>query len=207
MSREQPNAFWVGVDPGGTGAFGLAMLWTSGEVTTFCKSWADEAVDLVTSRPLGVGVDAPLWWSSGRSSERKADQWIRSNYKIHPGTVQTANSLRGAALVQGVMFVSRLREKFPGVLVTEAHPKALAIALGGWNGPAIAKLGVIFPPREHERDATMAAIAAREGYEGRWTIDLSLVRDPSEQDPKSHWLGPVSYFWPRTEDRSVSNQQ
>jgi predicted nuclease with RNAse H fold len=195
MSREQPNAVWIGVDPGGTRAFGLAMLSTSGEVTPFCKS----CVDLVTSRPLGVGVDAPLWWSSGPSSDRKADQWIRRTHRIHSGTVQTANSLRGAALVQGAMFVSRLREKFPGVSVTEAHPKALAIALGGWNGPAIAKLGVIFPSGEHERDATMAAIAAREGYEGRWTRDLSLERHPSEQDPKSYWLGPVSYFWPPTE--------
>jgi predicted nuclease with RNAse H fold len=159
-------------------------------------SCADEAVAKITSRPLGVGVDAPLRWSSGHSSDRKADQWIRSTFKIAPGTVQTANSLRGAALVQGVMFVSRLREKFPGVRVTEAHPKAVAIALGGWNGPAISKLGSIVATGEHERDATLAAIAAREGFEGRWTKDISLERHPSEQDPKSYWLAPVSYFWP-----------
>jgi predicted nuclease with RNAse H fold len=197
MTGEQPSAVWVGADPGGADAFGLAMLSTSGKATTFCVSCADEAIAKITSRPRGVGVDAPLWWSSGHSADRKADQWIRSTYsRIRPGTVQTANSLRGAALVQGVMFVSRLREMFPGVLVTEAHPKAVAIALGGWNGSAIEKLGSIAAAGEHERDATMAAIAAREGFEGRWTRDLSLVRHPSEQDPKSYWLGPVSYFWP-----------
>ncbi len=196
MMRERPGAVWVGADPGGADAFGLAILSTSGEVTTACVSCADDAISLITSRPLGVGVDAPLWWSSGRSAERKADQWIRSTHKISSGTVQTANSLRGAALVQGVMFVSWLREKFPGVLVTEAHPKAVTKALGGWNCPAISKLGSIVVMGEHERDATMAAIAAREGFEGRWTRDLSLVRHSSEQDPKSYWLAPVSYFWP-----------
>ena len=132
---------WVGADPGGVDAFGLAMLSTSGERSTHCVSCADEAVELISCRPLGVGVDAPLWWSSGRSGEREADRWIRRAYKIASGTVQTANSLRGAALVQGMMFVSRLRERFPDVRVTEAHPKAVAIALGGWGGIAISQLG------------------------------------------------------------------
>jgi hypothetical protein len=113
------------------------MLSPAGGVETCCVSYADQAIALITSRPLGVGVDAPLWWSSGRSGDRNADQWIRTKYSIKSGTVQTINSLRCAALVQGVMFVSRLRENFPGVLVTEAHPKAAAVALGGWNSPAI----------------------------------------------------------------------
>src|SRR5260370_207276 len=111
MMGKQSNGVWVGADPGGAKAFGLAMLSTSGDVRTFCGSWGDEAVGKITSRPLGVGVDAPLWWSSGRSAEREADRWIRRKHGISSGTVQTANSLRGAALVQGVMFVSRLREK------------------------------------------------------------------------------------------------
>lgn len=196
MIEEQAGAVWVGADPGGANAFGLAMLSPSGEVTTHCVSYADEAVKLITARPLGVGVDAPLWWSSGRSAEREADRWIRRTHGIRSGTVQTANSLRGAALVQGVMFVSRLRERFPGVPVTEAHPKAVAIALGGWDGAAIDELGSVVAASEHERDAIVAATAAREGFEGRWKRDLSLKRHPSEQDPKTYWLAPVSYFWP-----------
>jgi hypothetical protein len=58
--------------------------------------------------------------STKQSSDREADRWIRKTYRIASGTVQTANSLRGAALVQGAMFVQRLREKFPGVPVTDA---------------------------------------------------------------------------------------
>lgn len=190
------EAVWVGADPGGANKFGLAMLSASGEITTACVSSADEAVALVTSRPLGAGVDAPLWWSSGPSSDRKADQWIRKTYRIPSGTVQTANSLRGAALVQGAMFVSRLRDKFPGVFVTEAHPKAVAKALGGWDCAVVRELGSFPDAVEHERDAIMAAVAAREGYEGRWTRNLSLSRYPSEQDPKTYWLAPIDYFWP-----------
>ena len=130
MMRKLLGADWVGADPGGKNKFGLALLSASGEVSTACVSCADEAVAKIDSPPLGVGVDAPLWWSSGPSSDRKADQWIRKKYGIRSGTVQTANSLRGAALVQAAMFILRLREKFPAVRVTEAHPKAVALALG-----------------------------------------------------------------------------
>ena len=110
--------------------------------------------------------------------------------------MQTANSLRGAALVQGAMFVLRLREKFPGIPVTEAHPKAVAIALGGWEGVDVLALGPVATSSEHERDAIFAAIAAREGFSGRWTQDLARKRSASEQDPESYWLGPIHYFWP-----------
>jgi len=189
---------WVGADPGGAGAFGVAIVTDGGEVTTKCVSCADEAVDLISMRPSGVGVDAPLWWSSGRSAEREADRWIRKTYRIPSGTVQTPNSLRGAALVQAAMFVQRLREKFPNVPVTESHPKAIAIAFGGWDSPRI--LALQDQDRamlnEHERDAYLAAMSAREGFSGRWTRDLSLIRSQGEQDTGSYWLAPVHYFWP-----------
>lgn len=99
------------------------------------------------------------------------------------------------------MFDSCLRERFPGVGVAEAHSKvlakALAKALGGWDSTGLAKLGRITAMLEHERDATLAAMAAREGFVGRWPRDLSIDRYPSEHDPKAYWLAPVSYFWPQ----------
>jgi len=123
----------------------------------------------------GIGVDAPLWWSSGLSSDRKADQWIRRRYHLSGGEVQGGNSLRGAALIQGALFVSAMRQKFPGVLVTEAHPKALLKALGlmSWRSAAkrFAISSAISEAQEHERDALIAAVAAREGASGRWTKD------------------------------------
>jgi predicted nuclease with RNAse H fold len=148
---------------------------------------------------LGLGVDAPLWWSSGPSGGRKADQWLRRTYGLSGGEVQAANSLRGAALVQGVLFVARMREHRPGVRATEAHPKALlkALRLETWDSIA-ETLSVLAPEptTEHERDAVVAAIAARKGFEGRWTHDLSRDRNPSEQDPDAYWLAPVRHYWP-----------
>jgi predicted nuclease with RNAse H fold len=189
-------AVWIGADPGGKDAFGIAILAEGGDPITKCVSCADEAVRLVTRRPSGVGVDAPLWWSSRPSAERDADRWIRKTYGIRSGTVQTPNSLRGAALVQAAMFVQRLREKYPEVPVTEAHPKAVAFALGGWNSPLVLALQNQAFTDEHQRDACLAAVAAREGFSGRWKRDLSLNRSQSEQDPKSFWLAPIHYFWP-----------
>lgn len=132
MNRK--DTVWIGADPGGKGNFGLAILRSDHTAQTWCLNCAEEAKELVrrelgTARPEGVGVDAPLWWSSGPSSDRQADQWLRKKYRLSGGEVQTANSLRGAAIVQGMMFVQRLREIFPAVAVTETHPNAVLKAL------------------------------------------------------------------------------
>jgi predicted nuclease with RNAse H fold len=154
----------------------------------------------VKAPPAGVGVDSPLWWSSGPSSDRQADQWLRRTYGFSGGQVQTVNSLRGAALIQGVMFVRRLRQLFPDVGVTETHPKTVwyALKVNNWDSFSRRFLAnvTIHPEQEHERDAIISAVAAREGFEGRWPKDLSTVRHPSEQDPLRFWLAPIHYFWP-----------
>jgi predicted nuclease with RNAse H fold len=96
------------------------------------------------------------------------------------------------------MFVQRVREIYPAVPVTESHPKALVKAVAGSSWDVFAgRFGVrISPSDEHARDAIVAAVAAREGFEGRWTHDLGEDRLPGEQDPKSYWLAPVHYYWP-----------
>jgi predicted nuclease with RNAse H fold len=188
---------WIGADPGGKDNFGLAILNDEGRFSTYCLSCADEAIERLTERPPGIGIDAPMWWSSGRSGDRRADQWIRTQYKISSGTVQTANSLRGAALVQGVLFAESARQKFPGVPITEAHPKALLLALGlGWSEFCSRFSIKGIAENEHRRDAVVSAVAAREGFEGRWPLDLSRERFGSEQDPSTYWLAPMKYFWP-----------
>lgn len=126
---------WFGADPGGRLTFGVAVLHEDGTFDTAVVSSADEAMAWYRGVPMGVGIDAPLWWSSGQSSDRQADRFIRTTYRIASGTVQTANSLKGAVLVQGIMLAQRLRERFPLAPITEAHPKALlkAIGLGSWG--------------------------------------------------------------------------
>lgn len=191
---------WVGVDPGGKDAFGLALLNDDGRFTTHCFSFADQAIEHLNGRPAGIGIDAPMWWSSGQSSDRRADQWIRTQYQISSGTVQTANSLRGACLVQGVLFAERVRLLFSAVPITEVHPKAvrLALRLEDWS-EFCSRFSIYgIAQKAHERDAVVAAVAAREGFEGRWPIDLGGKRHESEQDPSTYWLSPMHYYWPET---------
>jgi predicted nuclease with RNAse H fold len=195
---------WIGADPGGQGNFGIAILTDDGQSQCSSVDCADEALTFVRRHldqiPSGVGVDAPLWWSSGQSGDRQADQWLRKRYGLSGGEVQTTNSLRGAAVIQGAMFVQRLRDIHPAVPVTESHPKALlkAVTQGDWRAFA-SRFGLtIAAANDHERDALIAAISAREGFCGRWPHDLSIRRLPAEQDPRNHWLGPVHYFWPET---------
>ena len=81
--------------------------------------------------------------------------------------------------------------------ITESHPKALLHALN-LDGIRFAKhFGISAAwQNEHERDATVAAVCAREGFEGRWVNDLAKERQDLEQDPQDYWLAPMSYFWP-----------
>jgi hypothetical protein len=195
--------FWIGADPGGRDAFRVAILFQDGSTQSFCLNCADEAiveVRQIQGLPSGAGIDAPPWWSSGPSSDRLADQWIRSRYGLSGGNVQAANSLRGAGLVQGAMFAARLREFFPKIKITECHPKAVWVALEqtDWNEYCKSSGIVtnITGAQEHERDAILAAVAAREGFSGNWPRDLSHQRLRSEQDPATYWLSPIHYFRP-----------
>jgi hypothetical protein len=89
---------WIGADPGGKGNFGLVILGFNGSVSTYCVDCTDEAIQIVVQRvnstPAGLGVDAPLWWSSARSSYRQADQWLRTKYGLPGGQVQAALMFR-----------------------------------------------------------------------------------------------------------------
>ncbi|MES1976707.1 MAG: hypothetical protein V4451_01640 [Pseudomonadota bacterium] len=200
MADDEP--VWVGADPGGKLNFGVAILRHTGVVESKCLDSADEAIAYVLKNvarcPAGVGVDAPLWWSSGISGDRHADQWLRRRYGLSGGEVQAANSLRGAALTQGAMFVHRLRSIYPSVPITETHPKAILKAIFNDDWLVFtSKFQIDTPPvNEHCRDALIGAVAARESSQGRWTHDLALTRLPSEQDPLSYWLAPVHYYWP-----------
>ena len=190
---------WVGADPGGTGAFGVALVDGSGRTSCTTVSSVDAAVKAIAAAgtPLGVGIDAPMWWSATAGGGRRADARLRKAYRIHPGTVQSVNSLKGAALVGGALLASKVREAMPGVPVTESHPKALLLALGLDGSGFAARFGICAAWNDlHQRDAAIAAVCAREGFEGRWPIDLADDRDDLEQDPRSYWLAPVSYFWP-----------
>ena len=89
------NDVWIGADPGGAGNFGLATVKTDGAVWSGSFDHADAAIsavrELVKESPSGVGVDAPLWWASGKSGLRMADKWIRETYKLPSRTTVRLN--------------------------------------------------------------------------------------------------------------------
>ena len=124
---------WFGADPGGANAFGVALLLANGSFESGVVSCADDAMKWLHEKAetiLAAGIDAPLWWSSGKSGERNADRFVRG--RLHEagakdvgGTVQSANSLRGAVLIQGVLLATALRRQWRELPITESHPKAL----------------------------------------------------------------------------------
>ena len=129
-----------------------------------------------------------------------ADHRLRKAYpRIHSGTVQSVNSLRGAALAGGALLASWMREQDPGLRITEAHPKALLLALDMDGATFAERFGIrnVWGDEEHQRDAAIAAVRAREGFQGNWPLDLADHRDRLEQNPKSYWLAPASYWWPQ----------
>ena len=184
------DKIWIGADPGGKSNFGLAILNADGSGRSWCVDCADEAMQVIvehtSSSPAGVGVDAPLWWSSGHSSDRQSDQWLRKRYGFSGGQVQTSNSLRGAALVQAAMFAQRIRERFPDVGITETHPKAVwkALDVKSWDGFVnLFSLSMEIRAQEHERDAVISAVAARKGLnKGGLTIS-AVVAIPANRTP------------------------
>ena len=125
------SGLWIGADPGGKGSFGLAFLDASGELECSTVSSVEEAVERIanTGEPLGLGIDAPTWWSANESGWRMADCRLRERYPAASGSVLSVNSLRGAALAGGMMLASRVRKAFPAVVITESHPKVL---FGAW---------------------------------------------------------------------------
>ena len=192
---------WAGADPGGREHFGVATVDASGNTGCATVSSVDQAATWINASgpTLGLGIDAPMWWSACTGGGRKADARLRRAYGIASGTVQSVNSLQGAVLVGGLLLASRMRAAVPGVPITESHPKALLLALG-LDGASFAKRFGIRQAwsDDHQRDAVVAAVCAREGFSRNWTVDLAAERDGLEQDPRSYWLAPVSYYWPES---------
>ena len=201
----KPDGAWIGADPGGKNKFGVAALSSDGDVESERFSCAREAVAWVVNMNvslLGVGIDAPLWWSSGISGARHADQWLRDQYPQARNSVMLINSIFGGVLIQGFLFATELRQRFPNVPVTEAHPKLTLHARGTDFEDLARELGldvdskIVNEANDDRRDAVIAALAAREGFSGNWTHNLAgLAPLCGEQHASDRALRPVHYWW------------
>jgi predicted nuclease with RNAse H fold len=203
---------WIGLDPGGHQAFGIAVLRESNDFETEVVNCLDDAISRVEQwvkslTPKAIGIDAPLWWSSAEGGSRAVDDHLRRRYGLSPGTVQSPNSLRGAVANMGPLAAKILREKYPKIKITETHPKALLRAyqlkrLTDDGAKAVERFvdlheaASIVLKTDHERDALLGAFAAREGDTLVWNSNLSkLDRYDSEL---SLWVDDVNYWWPET---------
>ena len=194
---------WIGVDPGGKGNFGVALLRSETAAMTCAVDNTDQALGWVIQEvdgeaPQAAGIDAPIWWSSGSSGLRDADRRLHARYPA--AHILAVNSLWGSVLVQGVLVAHLLRDRFSSIGLTEAHPKAVLLALGRdfWEQKfrAIQSDVSLDDSEDNQRDALIAAFAAREGFRRAWPEDLFAKLQVSEQNPSSRWLAPVHYYWP-----------
>lgn len=201
---------FLGFDPGGAKGFGCCALGSSSIIVT-TKSSVAEALQWAITQcgdepPFAAGIDTLLHWSDGPSGWRHADNFLKIAYPDAISSVMSPNSLFGAMAVGGVGLAIRLRQRWPGILLTETHPKVLFHALRGSRYTKAdvplafewfmmrAELSAAEVRNEHELDALISAWAAREGLLNKWR-DLCEPSSPDMIFP----AGPVSYFWPLAE--------
>ena len=207
---------FVGFDPGGEKKFGWAICSSEGSrlqiLQTGKADHAEGALGAVKAaipyraKIIGAGIDAPLFWVANGS--RNADFLVRNaikklGAKTPGGTVQQVNSLRGACLVQGPLIAKLLTKQYPGVLITESHPKALLYLLGiakkevTPNSITVTDLEeyvrtVNNSYSEHERDAILGAVTAwaPENTQSHWknlAIEEKGMLVPFDYKP-SYWM-------------------
>ena len=182
---------YLGFDPGGKTKkeFGWAVCEANEQILTVrhkgrveniqqALNAVKEALSKITNTEqniIGAGIDAPLVW--GEMGVRAADQLIREEIhywaKSPGGTTQEINSLRGACLAQGILLARLLHKNYPGILITESHPKALLYLfrkISNNKKPKSALNRDEIPEKyvrceeeildEHERDAILGAFTA-----------------------------------------------
>ena len=225
---EPKDGLIFGYDPGGNGKHGVACLTIESQKITDCESATLKNAKKVLEWfykykviPLGIGVDTLTAWSMGDSGWRPADEHLKKilgvNHQnagdVNDGgnnplrSVISSNSLHGAMSVNGMAVILKLREKFSGLPVTEAHPRALynyltaeprgMDCMAQWltGEPHISNKCPLpwTQIKEHERDAVISALAMYMGLTGQWIIDLHRLPDTSELIFPA---GECKYYWP-----------
>lgn len=137
-----PDGIILGFDPGGKGAFGWSVCLAQDGclekrlgacVADDALSARDAVKRFVEENPaakglhvLAAGVDAPMFW--GEQGNRKVDEYLVCKLRdtgFNTLSIIKVNSLRGAALVQGVLLGKYLLEVWDGLPITESHPRVV----------------------------------------------------------------------------------
>lgn len=206
---------YLGLDPGGQRAFGVALL--DGDITVFeTVSTVDAAVAWVVERlsersPIAAGIDTLLHWSGGRSGDRHAEAVLRKLYPDARNTVISPNSLYGSMAVGGMALGFRLRARFPELPLNETHPKLLARHFAGslskgadqrtddrraWMARELPNAD-IRDANDHEIDAIVSAWATRTAMRDRADGQRAWRDLAAELSDAICPLSNVHYFWPK----------
>ena len=196
----QKHELVAGFDPGGKKKFGwcVARIKPWKVIKAGCANHAAHALAcamecLTDGDIVAAGIDAPLYWARNGAS-RKADNHVREQMKVAgatkpEGTVQAANSLRGACLIQGFFLAKLIERAHPNCLITETHPKAL-LAVCKHN--SLARINQQYENID-KRDAVISAWAAARAHQGDG-------QDLFKRDANSAihtFLKKTCYWWPK----------
>ena len=204
----------VGYDPGGNDDHGLATAEVQDgridRVTTKTLANVEEVLASIPKvQPLGLGIDTLTCWSTGRSGWRPADRWLRDEYPVVRNSVQAPNSLSGAMIVSGMAVLLAVRRAFPGIFVTETHPKVLYYALceekHDFNGPNRSVMNSrlsgllddvdVEPRDDHQWDAAISILPVVRWLDESWQNNLhDPWTDPDERLVQP--CGGTAYVWP-----------
>ncbi len=212
----------VGYDPGGNCKHGLAWATVRHgrivSVTTETLANVEEVLASIPKiQPLGLGIDTHTCWSTGPSGWRPADRWLRCRYPDVRNSILAPGSLHGAMSVNGMALLVAVRQAFPGIFVTETHPKVLYHALFKQtydfdvNRSDMTKylndrlnLDVapqdevdVAPRNEHEWDAAISIHAVVSALKGRWQRDLH-ARPTNPYERLVQPCGRTEYVWPES---------
>ena len=170
-------SFILGFDPGGANNFGWSICQVvdgnlNPPLQTGLANHAMHAVQAVqgalpnNANILAAGIDAPLLWSN--AGNRDLDQQLRNalnalnNNPFPIPRVIALNALWGAVTVQGVLVAMHLNQAWPGLVLSESHPRALRCLLNDGRYPQTAAMVAHLTAglADHELDATLAAVSA-----------------------------------------------
>ncbi len=207
----------VGYDPGGNHRHGFARATIRDgridSVKTETLANVEEVLESIPKiQPLGLGIDTLTCWSTGPSGWRPADHWLRRRYRKVLPAIVASNALYGAMSVNGMAVLVAARQAFPGIFVTETHPKVLYHELFGkpydfdrnrsvmtehLNQLSTFEEEKVAPQNEHEWDAAISIHAVVSGLKGSWQRDLhALPTDLHERLVQP--CGRTEYVWPPT---------
>lgn len=183
------SSLYLGYDPGGGGAHGVAAI-DARQAACATVPTAEDALDWFRERcrdqePKALGVDTLTLWSTGPAGWRPADRALRTAYPGVATSVTAPNSLYGAMLINGIAVALALRNAFERLRITETHPKVLYFTLTQSVYDFVQRrdqmvqklvdwvaLGPCHVGDDHAWDALASAFAARQWDTGEWPNDL-----------------------------------